>query len=324
MADLPTPRAGRITGPEFTFVDEVRWEDLGTRGFGRRSAPLLVRGAVKAWPAWEKWTFEYLAGLRKPDGSDVVAQFVTGLTEQGITRDLYYAPVAPYLLDLARARDSGEYPNGGGLLPDEWRAGLKLGEKFQLDWAHLTTFVPDRVYLSLWEVLKEFPALRRDFAIRQLWPGRRLTWEYVFVGPANTITGFHTDFPNNWFCQVHGTKEVILVSADQTAQMCVSPKYDWGASVSAIDITRPGDQPREWASFSKVRGQYARVEAGDALFIPKKTWHAVVAREPAISLAVFGLTPLEVIVNGGKAEFMRLLHYLRLYRWGNCTCHRTR
>ena len=69
---------------------------------------------------------------------------------------------------------------------------------------------------------------------------------------------------------------------------------------------------------------YARVEAGDALFIPKGTWHAVVALEPSISLAVFGLTPAEVVINGGLAELKRLLHNLRLYRWGNCACHKAR
>src|SRR5258708_26240967 len=40
---------------------------------------------------------------------------------------------------------------------------------------------------------------------------------------------------------------------------------------SAIDITRLAEQGRERAEFEKVRGLYARVEAGDALFIPKGT-----------------------------------------------------
>ena len=66
---------------------------------------------------------------------------------------------------------------------------------------------------------------------------------------------------------------------------------------------------------------YARVEAGDALFIPKRTWHAVVALEPSVSLAVFGLTPSEIVIGGGRAELRGLLHRLGLYRWGNCACH---
>jgi hypothetical protein len=104
--------------------------------------------------------------------------------------------------------------------------------------------------------------------------------------------------------------------------MCKSRKYDWGATLSDIDISRLDELPREREEFAKAEGLYARVEAGDALFIPKTTWHAVVARTPSISLGVFGLTPTEVIFGGGPSEFRSLLHKLRLYRWGNCTCHR--
>ena len=311
-------------GPEFEFVDQVAVEDLHTSGFGRRNRPLLVKGAVRMWPAWERWSFEQLAALRKPNGSEAVARFITGVVEQGATREQFDAPVGPYLRQLARTAGPAARNPDAGLLSDRRRAGLRPGDRFRLDWSHLQSFVPDRVYLSQWETLREFPELTRDFAIRQLWPGPRLTWQYVFVGPANTVTGFHYDFPSNWFCQVRGTKEVLLVTPEQSRHMCPSRKFDWGATLSAIDITRLAEQGRERVEFEKVRGLYARVEAGDALFIPKGTWHAVVALEPSISLAVFGLTPLEVLINGGLAELKALLHRLRLYRWGNCACHKAR
>jgi lysine-specific demethylase 8 len=315
------PVADRATGPEFELVDCVRYDEIG--GFRRANRPLLVKGAVRMWPAWEKWSFEHLASLRKPDGSEAVARFITGVVEQGATRETFDAPVGPYLRELARTADravAAPDPDRG-LLPARRLNKLATGERFRLNWSHLNTFVPDRVYLSQWQILREFPELRRDFAIRKLWPGLRFLWEYVFLGPANTITGFHYDIPDNWFCQVRGTKEVLLVPADQSHHMCQSRKFDWGATLSAIDISRPGEQVREWASFAKVRALYARVEAGDALFIPKGTWHAVVALEPSISLAVFGLTPYSVVVDGAWAELKRLLHAVRLYRWGNCTCH---
>lgn len=314
-------------GPEFEFVDEVPWDELGAAGgFGRRTRPLLVKGAVKAWPAWERWSFDRLAELRKPDGSEAVARFITGVVEQGATRAQFDAPVGPYLRELARTAEGATAARrpDAGLLSDRRRAHLRRGDRFRLDWSYLKTFVPDRVYLSQWEILREFPELTNDFAIRRLWPGRRLTWQYVFVGPANTVTGLHYDFPSNWFCQVRGTKEVLLVTRDQSRHMCPSRKFDWGATLSGIDITRLAEQGRERAAFEQVRGHYARVEAGDALFIPKGTWHAVVALEPSISLAVFGLTPAEVVIRGGWAEFKGLLHRLRLYRWGSCACHKAR
>jgi lysine-specific demethylase 8 len=321
-----TRAASQVVGPWFEAVDEVGWQELAAGGgFGRRDRPLLVKGAVRNWPAWERWSFESLAELRRADGSEVVTRFITGVTEQGATGDQPDLPVAPYLLELAEAsaRAAREGTDDLGLLPDRRRRGLRPGERFRLDWSYMKSFRPDRLYLQLWDMLREFPRLKEDFDIQGLWPGLRWTWEYVFMGPARTVTGFHTDFPNNWFCQVRGTKEVLLVSPDQTRNMSVSNKYDWGATVSRIDITRLDEQPAdELARFEQVRGVYARVEAGDALFIPKHTWHSVVALEPSISLAVFGLTPLEILVGGGKATVEDVLHHLRLYRWGYCTCHK--
>ena len=128
------------------------------------------------------------------------------------------------------------------------------------------------------------------FAITTVWPGLRWTWEFVFMGPAHTVTGIHYDFPINWFCQVTGTKEFMLFPPDQSENMCESEKYDWGATLSDINISKLADQPGELSHFNKVKGIYARVEAGDALFVPSKTWHCVVALEPSIRRAEFERT----------------------------------
>lgn len=312
-------------GPEFRFVDEISAEALAAEGgFRPRSRPLLVKGAVTDWPASERWTFEKLAALRRPDGSEVVTSFQNGLVEQGVTREPVIQPVAPYLHALAESarRIREQSLDDIGLLPDRIRRTLPRDARFRLDWNYLKTFTADKVYLAQWYILNEFPHLREDFAIRSLWPGLRKTWEYTFIGPANTVTGLHYDFPNNWFCQVSGVKEFILFPPDQRAHMCKSKKYDWGATLSDIDISRLDEQPLERAAFAQAQGYYARVETGDALFVPSQTWHAVVSLVPSISLAVFGLTPWEILAGGLPSETRALLHRLHLYRWGNCTCHR--
>jgi hypothetical protein len=309
-------------GPSFEFVEEVAWDDLDRAGgFGARTTPLLVKGAVRAWPAWERWSFDRLADLRKPDGSEVVFRFQNGLVEQGVTRPPLDLKINPYIRELAVAACGARNENKG-LLSDRRRSQIDLGERFHLNWSYLKSFEPTKVYLAQWHILDEFPELRKDFEIQRIWPGWRWTWEFVFIGPSDTVTGLHYDFPNNWFCQVRGTKEVIMFPPDQSRHLCKSRKYDWGATLSDIDITRLDEQPRERVSLAQGHGLYARVEAGDALFIPRRNWHAVVALEPSISLAVFGLTPWEIVAGGGPSEVRNLLHKLRLYRWGNCTCHK--
>lgn len=312
-------------GPEFQQVETLHWRDLEARGgFRPRQRPLLVKGAVERWPASRQWTFDKLAELRRPDGSEVVTSFQNGLVEQGLTREPVIQPVAPYLRRLAEtaaALRAGRIDDIG-LLPNRRRQRLADGERFHLDWSYLKTFTADQVYLAQWYILNEFPALRQHFEIGQLWPGLRRTWEYTFIGPANTVTGLHYDFPNNWFCQVTGVKEFLLFPPEESPRMCKSHKYDWGATLSDIDISRLDEQPFEREQFARAKGLYARVEAGDALFVPSRTWHAVVSLEPSISLAVFGLTPWEIVAGGLPSETRALLHRLHLYRWGNCTCHR--
>jgi len=315
--------AAHPLGPSFRLVDEVACEDLVRGGgFGRRDAPLLVKGAVRMWPAWERWSFESLARLRYADGSEAIARFQNGLVEQGRTRPPLDLPVAPYLLELARNAASAGGGRRVGLLTDRRRSEIEPGDTFHLDWSYMNSFAADRVYLAQWYILDEFPHLRRDFDIRSLWPGLRWTWEYVFIGPANTVTGLHFDFPNNWFCQVRGTKEVVVIPPQDDDAMCASKKYDWGATLSDVDVSRLDEQPVERAAFERAEGGvYARVEAGDALYIPRRHWHAVVSLEPSISLAVFGLTPPEIVFGGGRVTALDVLHKLRLYRRGNCTCH---
>ncbi|MCA9690874.1 MAG: cupin-like domain-containing protein [Myxococcales bacterium] len=317
---VPSFTVSDFEGPTFQRIRQVEWAELTRSGpIEVPSEPLLVKGALRPWPAYTRWTFEALSELRRPDGSEVVARFANGLDDQGVTRPPLDLPIGPYLAELG---DTTGRSAGGWLLSAARLERLDPGTTFHLDWSSMEQFKPDRIYLSQWSILSAFPALREDLAIRALWPGwSRRTWEYVFIGPAETVTGLHYDVPDNWFCQVRGTKEVILFPPGQRRFMCASKKYDWGATLSDIDITRLSEMPRERDRFARATGLYGQVKAGDALFIPRQTWHSMIARSPSISLGVFGLTPWDVVALGGSTGLRALLHQLRLYRWGNCTCH---
>lgn len=312
-------------GPSFRRIEQVEWEAFRRRREtrGQRLRPLLVKGGIKHWPATERWTFERLAELRRGDGSEVLTRFQIGIAEQGPTRRQVTRPIAPYLLSLARAAREALAAGDDqrGLLPAQRHAQLSPTEPFRLDWSYMKRLPRDQPYISLWHILHEFPELKKDFRVAELWPGLRWDWAYTFLGPGKTVTGFHYDYPNNLFCQVSGVKEFLLFPPDQDEHMAPSSKYDWGGKMSHIDITRLDEQPERAASFARASGLYARVEAGDALFVPRRTWHAVVSSLPSVSLAVFGLTPWEVLVDGVPSVVRAGLHAMRLYGRGNCTCH---
>jgi lysine-specific demethylase 8 len=312
-----------FSGPEFSFAEECAAEEFRFDAtVAARRTPLLVKGAVCDWPAWERWDFDRLAALCEAQGDGVSASFQTALTEQGRTRPRQEQDVAPYLRELGRLARIPP-PADKGLLPESRRAMLAPGETFRLDWSRMD-YEPVRTYLQQWDLLQNLPALRADIPFHTLWPGLRKTWEYAFIGPADTLSGLHCDFPNNWFCQVRGVKEFVLFGQDQRAHLSVARKYDWGATLSEVDISRLRAPSPVRERFAQARGLYARVEAGDALYIPKGTWHAVVALAPSISIGVFGLTPLEIATGGLASEVRNLMHRARLYRWRDCTCHPAR
>lgn len=311
-------------GPNFQLVEQLDADQLEP-GFklGKRQRPLLIKGAIKHWPASQRWTWEGLAELRRADGSEVYTDIQIGLAEQGDNRKYVRQAFAPYLRSLAEAdrvaRAAGR--DREGLLTAERHAQLSPSDSFRLDWSFMQTFDINQAYISLWHILDEFPALKKDFAVQSLWRGLRWDWAYTFIGPGNSVTGFHFDYPSNLFCQVTGVKEFLLFPPDQNVHMCPSQKYDWGGKMSHIDITKLDQQPEYAASFARAQGLYARVESGDALFVPRRTWHAVVSLLPSISLAVFGLTPWELVIDGGPSVLLALLHWLRLYGRNDCTCH---
>jgi hypothetical protein len=317
--------AARYEGPSFRRVDQIDWQDFLRRGepLAKRDRPLLVKGAIRHWPATERWSFERLAELRRRDGSEVLTKFQIGIAEQGESRRDVIRPIAPYLLSLAKAQreafSTGDHELG--LLTAAQHARLSASESFRLDWAYMKTLPRDLPYISLWHILDEFPELKRDFKVGEIWPGLRWDWAYTFLGPGKSVTGFHFDYPSNLFCQVSGVKEFLLFPPDQNAHMAPSTKYDWGGKMSHVDITRLDEQPEIAAEFAQASGLYARVETGDALYVPRRTWHAVVSSVPSVSLAVFGLTPWELLVDGLPSVALAALHALRLYGRGNCTCH---
>jgi hypothetical protein len=318
-----------FAGPTFQLADQIDFDELdkvgGFQAFAARNRrPLVIKGAVKAWPAWEKWNFDALASLA--EAKQLETKFQDGLIEQGSTKEPPRLPVAPYFRELAKASQEVDKAvvDQRGLCNKQRYDTLQKGEEFHLGWSHMQTFEANKLYLGEWHMLQQMPELREDFKIAEIWPGCRFIWEVVFIGPADTHTGLHFDVEDNWFFQVRGTKEFLLFDPDQGEYMSRSTRYDFGAVLSDINLMNIPNEPSErLGNFGKAKGYYIRVEAGDAVFIPKYFWHTVVSLEPSISLAVFGMTPCELVAASVPYSTRAVLHSLGLYARGNCTCHPT-
>jgi lysine-specific demethylase 8 len=308
-------------GPSFRLIDTITREQFAAQGgLVAVDQPFLVRGGVTDWPAWGSWSFDHFADLARDGGSKAIAIFQNGLVEQGDTRQPVTQPLEPYMRQLGgEAAANGSRNPDVGLCKDRVLEALAPGETFHLDWDYLRSFQPNKVYLAQWDIIRQFPELRNDLRLARMWRFRR-NYPFIWIGPANTITGLHTDYPDNWFCQFRGEKEFVLFTRDDDRFLSPSPKYDFGAVLSSIDVMHLADTP-EGSLLSRAHGIYARVRPGDAMFVPKNTWHFVTALEPAISLSVFGLTLADMVLQGPWRIGLDVCHKLGLYRRGNCTCH---
>jgi hypothetical protein len=310
-------------GPAFRLIETITLQDFERQGgLVSLDRPFLVRGGVTTWPAWEKWSFGWFATLARDAPRNVVVSFQDGLVEQGATRQPLKEPLEPYVRRLgeeAAAAPARRDPDIG-LCSDRLLATLGPDDTFRLDWGYLTSFEPNKVYLAQCDILREFPRLKDDLRLERMWRHRR-QYPYIWIGPSHTVTGLHTDYPDNWFCQFRGEKEFLLFPRGDSRFLSPSTKYDFGARLSLVDIMKVDEGGPEAALLSHAHGIYARVLPGDAVFVPRHTWHCVVALQPSISLSVFGLTLADMVMEGPKRIGLDVLHYLGLYRRGNCTCH---
>lgn len=316
-------------------------------GCGTRSTPVVVRGAANDNSVVRRaWTFDGLAArcdavaLHRGDlFCRVGAQ--TGLIEQGDTSVKTAVEPGRYLRDLHAQEASGV--EARSLLPScsAAAAALASGESVPLDWSAVAA--DDResgatTYLGHWDMFSYLgrAATAAEWAplAKCLWPSATMHWDFAWCGPGGTLTGLHYDMPNNWFVQLRGAKEFVLFGPDQQQMLPITAKYDPGARLARVDVTRldapagsggthNDDDDGVVAGFRAARGFYVRLEPGDALYIPKHTNHLVHALSPSLSVSSFGHSPLELVTAGAWIEAREALHRCGLLGWGQagCSCH---
>src|SRR5690606_16747779 len=175
-------------------------------------------------------------------------------------------------------------------------------------------------YLSMFNVFEHFPDLKRDtdFSIFSNYMKKSMT--YAWIGPKNTITGFHADSVNNMLAQIMGKKLVILSSTKSNKKIYPSKKFDLGAVLSEVDLNNYDE--KKHPEFKKVEFYSATLEPGDVLYIPKGWWHYVRSLDTSISVNNFGYTKKETLLLKPVEVIKNSLHHRGYYKKNNCTCHK--
>lgn len=212
--------------------------------YTRQERPVVLRGAAREWPAFKKWTPDYLKSLigsrevrvtRSPDGD-----FFDPDRKEDYTRNC----TMPFDKFIDAAFDDSSK------------------EKLYL----LHTFLPE---LTREVVVPDYvrPPLRSS----NFW-----------IGARGNITRCHYDMQDNLLAHLRGHKRVVLFPATQFAQMY--PRFPLGSkpNFSRVNIENP-DYSR-FPNFRHVTGYETMLEPGDVLYIPVHWFHQVHSLEAGISI----------------------------------------
>ena len=151
-------------------------------------------------------------------------------------------------------------------------------------------------------------------------------WNYgicnLWVGSeGSSKTGLHNDDENNVLCQISGQKHVVLIAPDEREHLYVNNLYDSGTECCDVNAEAPNLDVHP--AFQKVTQIYSvTLNPGDVLFIPQFWYHQVrPCGKFSMSINYFNSSPSELVQYGVSRCFFWVLHWMGLYKKGQCVCH---
>ena len=104
----------------------------------------------------------------------------------------------------------------------------------------------------------------------------------MWFSKGNTTSSQHFDTEDNIMFQISGTKDIYLSHPNESAAMYMDHHNKFGLSpinVDRVDLQR-------FPKVAEAKVQYARLEPGDALYLPDSWWHVIKSSGRNIGLAL--------------------------------------
>jgi hypothetical protein len=247
-----TPSAVHTFFPPITrLVDAMGSHDamLFRTEFFERGRPVLLRGFIRSWPAFGRWSpadFAYRFGSAEVEA-------MTGIRQnQPEDTTPYRQCTCMTMADLVRA-----------FTEDEGAGDIYLVAQNQ--------FLRRPAFEALWQ----------DMPLDPDWFDTKTARTHIalWMGPRGSITPFHYDLQNALLAQVFGAKSIILAPPEETEKL-----YCGNGGYSQVDPEHPDLET--FPAFRTANLWHAMIEPGDALFLPFGWWHHVRALTDSISLTL--------------------------------------
>jgi lysine-specific demethylase 8 len=141
-------------------------------------------------------------------------------------------------------------------------------------------------YLAQTKLIQQVPQLLNDIEIPiycQTSAGNNTLDIFAWFGPEGTESPLHTDRKDNIYVQLIGEKLVLIFDATDS-HFLYPHQNDEISNSSRVNILNP--DLIAYPKFSlATTGSLTILRPGDALFLPKGTWHYVKSLQPSWSLS---------------------------------------
>lgn len=213
-------------------VQDISKEDF-EKNYLRARRPLIIKNMSKHWPAYEKWTLDY---LKTVVGDKTVP-----------------------LYDSSKA-DPSKPINASA-------AEMKF-----TDYVDLIKSTPTDLRIFLFDPIKQAPKLLEDYrAPKELMGGFLDSYPNMFFGGKGSVTFLHYDIDLAHIFHTHfnGRKHVILFENKWKERLYQIPYATY--ALEDYDVEKPDFD--KFPALKGVKGIEAYLEHGDTLFMPTGYWH---------------------------------------------------
>ncbi|ALL08349.1 cupin [Pedobacter sp. PACM 27299] len=213
-------------------VQNIEKEDFEKNYLSARR-PLIIKNMSKNWPAYEKWTLDY---MKTVVGDKTVP-----------------------LYDSSKA-DPSKPINASA-------AEMKFA-----DYVDLIKNTPTDLRIFLFDPIKQAPKLLEDYrAPKELMGGFLDSYPNMFFGGKGSVTFLHYDIDLAHIFHTHfgGRKHVILFENKWKERLYQIPYATY--ALEDYDVEKPDFD--QFPALKGVKGIEAYLEHGDTLFMPTGYWH---------------------------------------------------
>ena len=214
------------------------------RMYVKQSKPVVIRGLVDNWAAFEKWNWDYFSqtfghvevGTFRLKNGECDTNIVAG----SILREV---PIDECMHSIAEGR-------------------LNDG-------------------IAVAAPVDSFPELlQNDFQAPVYCADGKFLRSRLFMGPKGTITSLHQDLPENLYVMVKGSKRITLFPPN--SKVYPNSRLSKLPNHSKIDPEYPNYEL--FPKLESVQPFCVDLEAGETLFIPSFWWHHLRNIEPSIAV----------------------------------------